>query len=510
MVEKVFVTTEDGRLLVYQMVSKQTLSRNPSSLTRKMFCGWSEKKSLQLSTLSGSCMAIAQNKGELWVGCSNQIVIVNINTLLVETKLDIPAQTDGTKNPPPSVLDIVYSQGRIWCQLSGSAEILEFDSEKHLLIHTFCCGKSFPLYSILTDVVPESPGIVLNTNTAGQISVEDCQKHFDTISITEEEFKEAEIDSLSIQKDQEVFCDSYVQLSEETIRKSIRKCGGDTSSVLHDMKKLKEEFLSEKTSATEWSSDENIYDNDPPPIVPPRCKLKPNGNNPKVITLPSLRYPARPDCNNTGSKDSKTSTFPNLNKLPAFMNITKSDSLLAKLFPKGDNSPPFIPPRSPKQTVGRSDSDIPPPEVPPRPNRLPVRERHSFSCQRDISVRSMAVVGDTLWVGRSSGDILIININSNTGHFQEREVTGILRPVHQKFAKPNTRNSQVLKLLHVGHLVVSMETESSMNYKTCSTRIIAWEDYGTTQIHNVNQYWEGIRRAGRKLFNDKNEDQGEL
>ncbi|KAL5004043.1 hypothetical protein ScPMuIL_017499 [Solemya velum] len=521
-VEKVFVATEDGKLLIFQSVSKQTLSRHPSSPTKKVFGGWYEKKSLQLCKGSASCMVIEQTKSELWVGCSNQIVIVNTDTLLVETKLDILFRKIGNRHFPRNVSNLVYSGDRIWCQILGSAEILEFDSKEHLLLHTFECSKTFPLYSVLTDVPPDTLTVELDSQAVGRSTDHDevCQKTErstlamkDDVGVccdaavelnceTESPFMERGANrhpAGEIKPEQDSFCDSYVKIIELPIGvfhedPSVRTTRNN-ASVLHDLKELEKEFLSKTPCSVRSGNDEKSPENlSLPPPIPPKNRLKPNERK-------SSYYHTNSECNNNDSDVPlpKPFTLP-LEKRTAFRHKTISQACPSKVFSTGDNLPP-IPPPSPRHLT-RTGSDVPPPEVPPRSNRpltpqVPKLETSFFLHQRQIIVKSLAVVGNTLWVGRSSGDILIINLSSNS-NFEEKEVIGILKPVHQINSEANNGSRQIMKLLHVGHLVVSMD--ANFNCENCSTRIVAWEDYDSNQIYNINQYWGKIRNAEKQLL----------
>jgi hypothetical protein len=164
------------------------------------------------------------------------------------------------------------------------------------------------------------------------------------------------------------------------------------------------------------------------------------------------------------------------------------------------NTPPLIPRRNP------TEIDIPPPvpyrprriapAVPPRsptePDtrpkiRIPSSESETSSLGMDAPVKicSMVHVGDTLWVGRNCGDILIVNVGQRNS-FQYCEVIAILKV---SSSAPDL-GKDVNVLLSTGNSVVSFSKTGSRKGE-----VMTWEPYTSQDVQRIQSYWSWWKRT---------------
>lgn len=136
-------------------------------------------------------------------------------------------------------------------------------------------------------------------------------------------------------------------------------------------------------------------------------------------------------------------------------------------YPQNPPVSPPIPPRRPTKTRTLPPRSSPPAHSPPLP-----RSRHPI-------VNSVVGVGDSLWVGRSNGDILIINVKSSA-QCQHGCVMAVMK---SHCNKPHITH-EVEKLVKVENLIFSV-LKADSKY----TELIAWEAYDASKIQKLEQIW---------------------
>ncbi|XP_060064083.1 leucine-rich repeat serine/threonine-protein kinase 1-like [Ylistrum balloti] len=166
---------------------------------------------------------------------------------------------------------------------------------------------------------------------------------------------------------------------------------------------------------------------------------------------------------------------------------------------------PKVPPRrSPSNTVEG------PPQRPPRPrltsipafpkkNTVPDKKggtlpsmsrRYSLS---NIVINSICIVGDTIWISRNRGDILII-CTLNYESFKKGEVIAILNCRNDHYQvkgkvetvqESQTGHCVVESLLCVNDLVVTVIRDNLTR-----SHLVGWEAYSCTNIANIRRYWK--------------------
>jgi hypothetical protein len=139
---------------------------------------------------------------------------------------------------------------------------------------------------------------------------------------------------------------------------------------------------------------------------------------------------------------------------------------------------PAVPPRSP--------CHLPEPDTKPK-IRIPSSESETPSLGMDapVNVCSMVHVGDTLWVGRNCGDILIVNVGQRNS-FQYCEVIAILKV---SSSAPDL-GKDVNVLLSTGNSVVSFSKTGSRKGE-----VMTWEPYTSQDVQRIQSYWSWRKRT---------------
>ena len=185
--------------------------------------------------------------------------------------------------------------------------------------------------------------------------------------------------------------------------------------------------------------------------------------------------------------------------------------------PPAESDSPHVPPR-PKPAVVSRDSArdrCSVPAVPPRrrfptlPSRRPVRQQSpqtSFSLPSrnhdddyEVTVTSIALVKDSLWVGRNVGDICVINTGSDSNHtaaIPRGTVAAVMYDLHNK-----TRTSKQVE--HVS--LLSLDTCMVSAYKQSDglgsdVEIVAWENYGVGDIAQIEKFWTNISSLEKLMY----------
>lgn len=119
--------------------------------------------------------------------------------------------------------------------------------------------------------------------------------------------------------------------------------------------------------------------------------------------------------------------------------------------------------------------------------RIPSSESETSSLGMDAPVKvcSMVHVGDTLWVGRNCGDILIVNVGQRNS-FQYCEVIAILKV---SSSAPDL-GKDVNVLLSTGNSVVSFSKTGSRKGE-----VMTWEPYTSQDIQRIQSYWSWRKRT---------------
>jgi hypothetical protein len=163
--------------------------------------------------------------------------------------------------------------------------------------------------------------------------------------------------------------------------------------------------------------------------------------------------------------------------------------LIPRRYPTEIDIPPPVPckpqPIAPAVSP-RSPCHLPEPDTKPK-IRIPSSESETPSLGMDapVNVCSMVHVGDTLWVGRNCGDILIVNVGQRNS-FQYCEVIAILKV---SSSAPDL-GKDVNVLLSTGNSVVSFSKTGSRKGE-----VMTWEPYTSQDVQRIQSYWSWRKRT---------------
>ncbi|XP_048737830.1 leucine-rich repeat serine/threonine-protein kinase 1-like isoform X4 [Ostrea edulis] len=150
-----------------------------------------------------------------------------------------------------------------------------------------------------------------------------------------------------------------------------------------------------------------------------------------------------------------------------------------------------VPPPLPERRTSAPQQPVLSPPLPPRrptvtnkSRTLPVNTQSGSQSpfvrrNRHPKVNSIVGVGDSLWVGRSCGDILIINIKS-TSQYQH----GCVMAVMHNYCNKQHISHEVEKLVAVDDLIFSV-IKADSKY----TEVTSWEAYDASKIQKLEQIW---------------------
>lgn len=378
--KKVYATLDTGKVMVFEPVNKiiykRTLGRKVE--TSEALCGWRITKTLTIGTLPATCMVYippnGQTRNEMWIGCGDSICVVSDSTGMVEDRVHfIQCIKQPVPNPSRMIKTLVFDKDRVWCLISDTFIVIEFDVDLRLPTYIFKMEDYCPSGFIVSEYIS---GISMGAST----------ESLDIVSSVFQSWPSIDIQSQQTQN----FLDN-----QDAIKSNI----------------------------------ETIIE--PPPV-------------------PRRTHSTRGLCNQEAT------------------------------------TPPPVPSRSPKR----------PPVVPPRSPALPLRspgpslttdyitvpDRKSSgsisSVNDSVRVCSVVHVGDTLWVGRNLGDILIINVGQGNS-FQYGEVISILK------VSPSAHlGNDVESLLSSGNSVISFSKTGNKKGE-----IITWEPYTSQDILRIQSYW---------------------
>ena len=382
---------------------------------------WRRHKTLRVSTNSSlHAMCLVPHQGELLLACGHALVVISTASLLVERRVCL------LKNVPPSVRSkvgslraLVRNEDTVWCCFKSSPLIVELAAATWRVSAVYCVEADLEVF---ISEVKLGPGL-------GQEGVcQDCGGTSSFVSARpplrvevavgreggdergessspappprppRSKKLQSSVDQLPGVGEDNLDCngddigdDSSVQLHHKTEPTALPpQCGCGGSVVDVDDVKMEElrgllampgtalGSVSDRSRTSSSSSEQSSRNEDvfsgsteehPPPLPPPRQR-------------PHSEYPA-----------SSKGTLP-----PGTANLSKDNKSLTL----PDLSRPRRPPPPPPKPQPRRPAPPPPPPLVPR---------RSLPSEHDgVHVQSLLAVKDTLWVGSSCGEVLVIGV----------------------------------------------------------------------------------------------------
>lgn len=109
-------------------------------------------------------------------------------------------------------------------------------------------------------------------------------------------------------------------------------------------------------------------------------------------------------------------------------------------------------------------------------------------------ITSIAIIDNTLWVGRNLGDIGIINLDTTYPHFQKGEV---LATISTDYLLPSTEMAIAIQCItendesSVFSLVKVLKNKNEENI----TKVVFWEKYQLRELYQFQKHLAGIQGA---------------
>lgn len=112
-------------------------------------------------------------------------------------------------------------------------------------------------------------------------------------------------------------------------------------------------------------------------------------------------------------------------------------------------------------------------------------------------VKSLCFVKGTLWIGRESGDILMINVTQNNPYgFEHGKVLSVLRESVIVGGKKNFRIDHLVNMSDDRVVATTTSTDGN-NVRLFSTQLVIWSAFGLAEINQFRQIWESIKEEKR-------------
>ena len=427
---------------------------------------WISCKKLTLCTvLRLHAMCLVPSQRQLLAACGHSIVFVSTDTLLVERRICLLKVIPPDMREMVSTVNIVVrNEDTVWCSFLQSPLIIEFDVASWRVSAAYCIEADLEvnIWEVkLTGVVrndgvcqscggmssfdsgaglSQAQGEVRRSRNSGgskETSVPSppprppkftkpgtphCEGSLVTVSNSEDvsevqiRHKPAPAASGSLERNQ-LNSGLYNSITTQNAGQSDVEKPGKS----HEVKNIGMESAvnkhSRSASVTDSSCPDEVFT--PPPPLPPRLSMsnRHTGSTDQLLLSQEL-LPATSDVRNLEKCQGKSQTLP-------------VQSSQCRLSPPKPLSPPPVPRRSHAMSHSESNksnlnsanslrgASAPSPRR-PAPPPPPLQTRRSLPSEYDgVYVQSLLSVENTLWVGTSCGEILVIGVHRRNSDSQE-------------------------------------------------------------------------------------------
>lgn len=433
--KKVYATLDTGKVMVFEPVNrtvvKRTLQRNIE--TSEAFCGWRSTKTLTIGNFPATCLCYipssGQSRNEVWVGCGECICVVSDSTGMVEDRINVRQLL---KNPlwhgPRMVKTLVYWNDRVWCLINNSSIAIEYDVDLRLATYIF----KMEYFSPLNFIVSEYTSGLAPAESIESVDI--MTSVMGTVERTQDSYLNFVLPGADARRD--VFELSNPELLVNTDKNQTYDSNNtNTAGTRNDSWEPNLSLSSETTGSNSLTAGETSI----PPPVPLR--------RPTNKSAPQLNAPP----------------------VPA----------------RSPRNPPTVPPRSPRSAPRSSSCSAVSDPVERSDTRICSSVSDSSFPEDDTKVCSMVQVGDTLWVGRNLGDILVINIGQNNS-FEYGKVITVL-----KVTPSAHMGNDVDFLLSSRNSVISLSKSGDSK----KGEVIIWEYFSSSDIKRITDHWSTKRNS---------------
>ncbi|XP_076443910.1 leucine-rich repeat serine/threonine-protein kinase 1-like [Babylonia areolata] len=140
----VYVGMSNGTIQIYRHQTKRT---ELTSRFRNMPKEWHPYKTLTLAAPTMQAMCLAPEQRELVAACGHSIVIVSTDTLLCEQSIcTVKHLPISARDKAESIADMVSNEHTLWCSFENSPLIMEFEMRSWRVARAYCIEADLEVY----------------------------------------------------------------------------------------------------------------------------------------------------------------------------------------------------------------------------------------------------------------------------------------------------------------------------------------------------------------------------
>ena len=502
--QSVYIALNNAKVCMYQT---ETPSKEPRVRrgTVRTVVGYKAPKLVTLRSRKLFCMVFTKENQELWASENHCIDVIDVKSFKVDTSKTISLrillsedriQQISDVNSGMNVVQMVRSPGRVWCLLKNSPFILEFCEESYNCLSLLKCDQEMLLKVNVRKV--------LDFDEATHATYHQLQRTGDTSDSSDTEdgdYMQSLLASAEggIDDDDGIYEDYYTGKIGENSRQRRRLT--NTRQTLPGFNHSQDNAPPVPLRNVPKRPDS---DGSSPPVperntddVPPIPKRNtedappiPKRTTSQAPLVPLRREVRLPVPSRTFPRDTKPPPFTDMKDPPP---VPDKASTLPKTHSSGSqsgsgrrpNSGPELPPKSPSNSQTQFGQD-------PKEYR-PQSKLSNFS----IIVSSLECVGNSLWIGRSNGEVCVIDIRLPTaGQSNCGKVVAIFQ---NKLRKYSVLSDENVKLIKAGRYVVATYSGTASDIIETQTEIALWDALDVADVERIQSYWTKINYIEKKI-----------
>ena len=488
--------------------------------TVRTVVGYKAPKIVTLRSRKLFCMVFTKDNQEIWVSQNHCLDVIDTKSFMVDKSKTISLrillsedqiQQIGDISSGMNVVQMVRSPGRVWCLLKSSPFILEFCEETYNCLSVLKCDEEMLLNNNVRKV--------LDFDEATHGTYHQLQRSGDTPD--------------SSNSEEEGYIPPWTASAEGGVDDDNNDDDNDDNDGIYQEmycgKTFEESGQRRRMTSTRQALPRFKDSQEETPPVPLRRKAPPVPERPSSnISSPGVQ--ARNSDTVPSLSEEKVAGAPPVPKRttskaePVPMRREVRPPVPSRTFPRDTRPPPII------------DGDIPPP-VPDRASTLP--KTHSSGSQKglgsggrhssgpelspkplfntksqfgqeskqfehksklskfSIIVSSIEGVGNSLWVGRSNGEVCVVDIRSPTaGQLNCGKVVAVFE---NKLRRYSVLSDEIVKLMKAGKYVVATYSGTASDIVESQTEIALWDAVDVNDVERIQSYWTKINYIENKI-----------
>lgn len=457
-------------MLQFQSAVKSKGRVEGSGQTVRKIHGYTGPTECLLRSRTIYCMAYAKMKQDLWVSGSGHLDIVHcpdfkvdrdvrINLTILLRMCQIYSQL--------CVGQMACSGSQMFCMLAYSPFIMEFD------VDTYTCKSVLNLDApnVIRKIISKTFTEIDHDAYHGLTTEDYC---IDRDGSSNTNCSDQSSDNSSSDEEQ----------SESTHIRQAADCWTKQDKEASQAVQLRQG----QSNEAEITSNQDAE----APVVPPRLSRKAlrvlgiRGDSDTRSCVDSPIVPPRPPRPTTDDppRPPRPTTY-----IQGTSSLRPSDHRRVQPVPPHSNTHNF--PRRPEKPKAAKQTSYSLPNMPTNKGYL-------------IELTSILIVNNSLWVGRRSGDICIINIQrSDTGELDRfGKVVADMYDMNSR--KREGKSVESVRLIKTGKHIASAYTLNAGSES--EVQIAFWDSYGVEDVERVGKYWDHILAVEKDLLHESKED----